>query len=164
VITAGELAWPVPRSQLKGLRLKQVLDAFKLHMAEIYLECLRGDQDIAVYDEIKKTWPWLIATLPVVFTRNSEWEIVKRLPPERRQERLTAIADLWVSMPASRDDEETEFYNEPEPLSVFLDYVENVAAQSDDPFQNILEHLSGQAIYFDNTIPILDPGKREKSE
>jgi hypothetical protein len=156
VIAAGELAWPVPRSTLKGLRLKQVLDAFKIHMAEIYMECLRGEQDIAMYDEIRKTWPWLIATLPVVFTRNSEWEIVEHLTPEQRQAKLTAIANLWVSMPVNRNAEEAEFYNDAEPLSVFLDYVETVAVMSDQPFEHVLEHISDGTVYFDNTIPVQD--------
>src|SRR6476619_1569671 len=47
---AGKLAWPVPRSRLDGLRLKQVLDAIKMHLAQLYLDCLVGTGELADYE------------------------------------------------------------------------------------------------------------------
>jgi len=153
---AGKLAWPIPRSRLDGLRLKQVLDAIKMHLAQFYLDCLSGTEDLDDYRRIKSCWSWFATTLPIVFTRNEEWELVKDLESWERQQKLIMRASSWAMLPGNMNDEELELYNEPEPLPVFLDYLEKMAVTAKHPFDHVLGHLSRETIYFDATLPILN--------
>ena len=62
-------------------------------------------------------------------------------------------------LPDNMNDEELELYNEPEPLPVFLEYLEKMAVTATHPFDHVLGHLSRDTIYFDATLPILN-GKK----
>jgi hypothetical protein len=161
---AGPDEWPVPRSVLNGLSLRQVLDGIKIAMAQIYLEARRGDGDIALYNQLKSRWGFLLVSLPIVFTRNETWLVFDHLHPEKRHFELMTAGQEWFGHPERMNAEELELYNEPESLASFLEYVEKMERNVENAFEHVLGHLSQGTIYIDDLIPVRDrQGSRPES-
>ena len=151
---SGENEWPIPRSALNGLRLKQVLDAIKIYMAQFYIETLNGSKSAEEYEQLKRSWGFILVSLSTAFTRDEEWEKVEHLEPSVRSVALRQKALDWASAPQNMNAEELELFNQSENLASFLGYVEKMARYSPDPLQHLLGHLSQGVIYIDEYIPL----------
>ena len=154
IFASGTPSWPVSRKALKGLRLRQVTDAIKIHVASVYLQCLAGETPAYVYEGLKKYWPALIPMLPVAFTREELWNEFEDLPPDERSIKLLGKGAGFAVNQSAMNSEELEF-NEDETFESFIAYLEIICKEHQSPFDHILGHLSRRYIYIDDTIPVL---------
>jgi hypothetical protein len=151
----GQPHWPTSRAALKGLRLRQVSDAIKLFVAQVYIEQLAGVAPREMYDGLKKTWPGLSMMIPMAFVRVEDWQAAQQISDPQARCRSLIKTAAYYSEPTSQNEEEREFYVD-ETFTSFISYLEALPRNYPSLLAHVLGHLSVRYIYHDDTIPVLN--------
>jgi hypothetical protein len=155
VFAAGQPNWPVSRAALRGLRLRQVSDAIRIWVTQVYICHLAGTAPEGLYASLKENWLGLSVSIPIAFTRIDDWEAAQRITdPSERWHSLISRGCHYLE-PTEMNDEEKD-YHDGETFSSFIGYLETLPTDYPGILDHILGRLSGHRyIYIDATVPVL---------
>jgi hypothetical protein len=154
ILADGKPHWPVSRADLQGLRLRQIADAIKIYVAQVYCGVLKGAPPNE-YETLKKSWNGLHLMLPTIFIREEDWQKTQTIldPQERSTERMLIGAKYL--QPDTQNEEEREFCND-ETFESFIAYLERLPRDYEYIFPHVLGHLSRGNIYVDDKLWVRD--------
>ena len=151
--------WPQSRDALNGLWLRQVSDAIKMHVAQLYIRGREsGAGGMEAYDHPRRSWPSLMVSLPIAFLRPEDWPRIATIS-DVTQRRLAATV-AWDDEDA-RNEEEKEFWQD-ESFESFSAYPETLPCDYPGIFAHVLGHLSTRYIYTSDMIPAARAGHPSK--
>jgi hypothetical protein len=162
IFAKGRPHWPTSRAALRGLRLRQVGDAIRIFVAQVYCDHLRGAAPDGMYASLKKNWDGLYGMLPVAFIRTDDWDAASRIADVRERGLALMASGVKFHDAESRNDEEREYFDD-ETFSSFVAYLESLPRDYPHIMPHVFGHLSTRYIYVDDMIPVIEGGPTSES-